>query len=88
MSEAIEIVKTAVLPLPAIEIAALLGLLSACLVFRLTKVGLIGAYMFAYRWGWIVFMNQSQRFLMGYLVFGCAVGILTVVGMLRSPSEG
>jgi hypothetical protein len=40
------------------------------------------AYLFVYRWGWLFFMEQPQEMLVGYLIFGCIVGILTVVGML------
>lgn len=86
MQEIITILKTAVLPLPAFEIAALLGFLSVCLVCKLTRLGLVAAYGFAYRWGWLVFAEKGEDFLLWYLIFGMAVGVLTVIGMLLSPA--
>jgi len=79
-------VKGAVLELPALEVTSLIILLTCCLLFRFTRTGLVAAYIFVYRWGWIFFMEQSQEVLVGYLIFGCIVGILTVIGMLRTPS--
>ena len=76
----------AVLELPALEVTALIILLTCCLVFRFTRTGLIAAYIFAYRWGWVFFSEQPHEMLMGYLIFGCVVGILTVIGMLQTPS--
>jgi len=75
----------AVLELPALEVTSLIVLLTCCLLFKLTRTGLMVAYIFVYRWGWLFFMEPSQDVLMGYLIFGCLVGILTVIGMLRSP---
>jgi len=78
--------SAAQLELPALEVTILVILLTCCLLFRFTKTGLIVAYIFVYRWGWIFFVEQPQEVLVGYLIFGCFVGILTVIGMLRTPS--
>ena len=72
------------LPLPAIEVTALIMILTVCLLFKFTRVGLVVAYLFAYRWGWIFFLGQSTEMMTGYLIFGCLTGVLTVVGMMRS----
>ncbi len=78
------IMTKACITLPVMEITLLVLTLSLCLVFRLSKVGLIIAYIFAYRWGWMFFMGQEQHFLVAYSITGIAVGTLTVIGMLRS----
>jgi len=82
--EFLTVVKTASITLPAIELSLLLLVLTVCLVFRLTKIGLISAYLFAYKWGWVVFAERDSHFLMAYLIFGTAVGISTVTGMILS----
>ena len=78
------IIKTADITLPALEITILLALLSFCLVFRLTRIGLITAYLFIYRWGWFFFAAKDQGFLAAYLFFGTAVGIITTIGLIFS----
>ena len=81
-----QVTSHATLELPAIEVTALVILLACCLLFRFTRTGLLVAYLFVYRWGWLFFMEQPQEMLFGYMFFGCVVGILTVISMLRSPS--
>lgn len=75
------------IPLPALEVAALVGLLAICLVFRLPRVGIVSAYIFVYRWGWLFFTEQTDTQLAAYLVFGSIIAILTVVNMFRSNPE-
>jgi hypothetical protein len=50
----------------------------------MTKTGLTIAYLFAYRWGWIILVSANPSIMTWYLIFGMAVGILTVVGMIHS----
>ncbi len=73
------------LDLPALEVTSLLVILAFCLVFRMTRTGLIIAYLFAYRWGWMVIVGNEESNMLWYLIFGVAVGILTVIGMMRTP---
>jgi hypothetical protein len=82
--ELISIVTDATLTLPAVELCVLLVILAICLVVGTPRVGLITAYLFAYRWGFQVVMDYGQKVVTVYLVFGAIVGILTVVQMLRS----
>lgn len=81
----LQMLRGAVLSLPATELAALILILTACLVFRFNRTGLVTSYLFSYHWGWAFFVGEQQRYLFLYLVFGVLVGILTVVGMLKSP---
>ena len=50
LNEIFELIKTAEISLPAIELTVLIVILSACLLFRFNKTGLIVSYIFAYRW--------------------------------------
>lgn len=70
--------------LPAFEVAILIGVLSICSIFELTRAGLVVAYIFAYRWGWLFFAGQSEPFLRNYLILGCAVGALAIVGLYQA----
>lgn len=83
-SNIFDIIKTASITLPALEISILLALLSFCLVFHLTKIGLITAYLFIYRWGWLVLASKEQKFLIAYLILGIIVGIITAAGLVFS----
>ena len=87
LTNLVSVLTDATLTLPAIEISILLASLSCCLVFRFTRTGLLIAYLFIYRWGWILFLNSAQTLMVAYLVFGMLIGIATVVGMLRAPSD-
>jgi len=84
MDNAIVIIKTASITLPALELTVLLGVLTFCMVLRLTRIGLITAYLFIYRWGWILFTEKDEQFLTTYLIFGTTVGIITVAGIIFS----
>lgn len=76
--------NNATLDIPAVEVLALLAALAFCLVLRYTRSGIIIAYLFAYRWGWTILVQNDATHMMWYLIFGMAVGILTVIGMLRT----
>jgi len=86
--EFMTVVKTATITLPAAELTALLLVLTICLVFRFTRIGLITAYLFAYKWGWALFVLKYPHFLMAYLIFGFAVGIVTVSGLILFHRPG
>lgn len=79
----------AMIAVPLVETAVLLISLTICLLFRCSRVGLILAYLFFYRWGWTVQIGlftadpaMQTAFSVGYLVFGILVFTFTVVGML------
>lgn len=83
----VSVVTDATLTLPAFELTILLAGLSCCLVCRFTRTGLLIAYLFIYRWGWLVVADKGERLIVAYLVFGMLIGIVTVVGMLRAPTD-
>lgn len=85
LNQLLVIIKNATITLPVLEVTVLLAVLTCCMVFRFTRIGLLTAYLFTYRWGWLFFIGQSQKFLVAYLLFGSIVAILTVIGMLQSP---
>lgn len=84
LSGILDIIRTASITLPALEISILLAVLSFCLVFHLTKIGLITAYLFIYRWGWLILSSKDEKFLTSYLILGTIVGIITTVGLVFS----
>ncbi len=73
--------------LPSWEVICLLTILTLCLLLKTNKMGLIASYLFAYRWGWLVFessFGEHTSFMYGYLIFGFIALILAVVSMLRT----
>ena len=83
----IRIVLTATWELPVVELTVLLSILTICLLLRVTRIGLITAYLFVYRWGWAFMSGQSDRFLASYLAFGIIVGTITAIGMFHAPTS-
>ena len=81
------LMSEATLTLPAMEVTLLLAALSCCLVLKLTRTGLIIAYLFIYRWAWLIMKDSGHDFLLLFLVFGVIIGVLTVISMLRSTPD-
>ncbi|OGV62165.1 MAG: hypothetical protein A2498_14110 [Lentisphaerae bacterium RIFOXYC12_FULL_60_16] len=84
LSQILDLIRNANITLPVTEVSILLLLLTSCLLFRFNRTGLMTAYVFAYRWGWMFFSDQKQSYVFAYMIFGMAVGFLAVVGMIRS----
>ena len=82
MGEFLEIIKTARISLPVFEITTLIIALSVCLANRWTRCGLVAAYLYVYRWGWLFFAKQSTIFFGIYLLLGGLVATLAVIDML------
>jgi hypothetical protein len=84
MSELFSLLKNAQITLPVMEITSLIVGLSICLANKWTRSGLLVAYVFVYRWGWMFFAKQSMPYFMAYLVLGGIVLLLSVCDMLGS----
>ena len=88
MNEFMDVVKSTSVPIPTLELLALLIMLAISLVFKATRVGLLLAYLFVFRWGWLfihaTFGVKHDTFMISYLVFGAFVTALSVVMMFRS----
>ena len=88
MNEFLQTVQQTQVPIPTIELLVLLIILTVSLVFKSTRIGLLMAYIFVYRWGWLFFKEtfhgQHESFLFGYLIFGALVILLSVIAMLNS----
>lgn len=82
-----QIASSASIQLPALEVTVLLILMAVCLASKHTHIGLIATYIFAYRWGWSIFVGHDLSFLAGYLIFGILTGILTVIGMMTDKHD-
>ncbi len=88
MDEIIRLVQQTHLSLPAIELVILLTLLSLSLVFRYNRCGMMTAYIFAYRWGWLVAESFPEQAQVAYIVFGVLVGALFTIGILSDRKSG
>ena len=87
ISEVMQILPKATICLPALEITLLITILTVCLICSYSKVGLIAACLFAYKWGFQLFITESERYLTMYLIFGSFVCILTVIGMIQTKAR-
>ena len=87
LGNVLKIVTGASLTLPAMEVSLLLAALSCCLVFKLTRTGLIIAYLFVYRWGWLLMSDQGETYMAMYLGLGLIIGIITFVGLVREHPD-
>ncbi|MFH0879854.1 MAG: hypothetical protein V2A34_09090 [Lentisphaerota bacterium] len=88
MKELYLVLTTAEIPMPSYEVILLLCVLTLCLLFRATRIGLLTSFLFTYRWGWLIFEQtfgmQERTFVYGYFVFGFIALILAVFSMWRS----
>lgn len=79
----------ATITIPGIEGVILLVILTMCMLFRITRTGLVIAYIFTYRWG-LLFGEQyfagdarlHSVFFTSYIVFGILVLTLATVAMM------
>ena len=77
------------------EAIVLLIVLTICLLFRITRAGLVTAYIFTYRWG-LLFGEQYfagdtriyHIFITSYIVFGILVLTLAQVAMMVATRSG
>lgn len=81
-------IQDASITIPLVELIISFLLLTACLLLRFPRIGLIIAYLFTYRWGWLFYLSnnfpdQKARalFLTGYIIFGILVLALTIIAM-------
>jgi hypothetical protein len=85
----------AMISIPGMEAMALLILLTICLLFRITRTGLVTAYIFTYHWG-LLFGEQYfagdtriyHVFITSYIVFGILVLTLALVAMMATARFG
>jgi hypothetical protein len=88
MNEFLEIAQQTSVPIPTLELLTLLVILTVSLIFKSTRIGLLMAYLFVFRWGWLfiheTFRGQHETFMLSYLAFGALITVLSVVMMLRS----
>ena len=74
--------------IPVVEATVLLLVLTICLLFRFSSIGLIVAYLFVYRWAWCfreqIFPNDPyirSIFTTSYIIFGILVFVFGIIGM-------
>jgi hypothetical protein len=87
VKEFFDLLQSATITLPVIEVAFLMIALSFCLVFGHTRFGLIAAYVIVYRWGWQFLTGSGEDFILWYFILGSLVGVLTIIGLMAPPHE-
>lgn len=87
--------SNAMISIPGMEAMVLLILLTICLLFRITRTGLMTAYIFTYHWGLLFgeqyFAGDAQLynvFLSSYIAFGILVLTLAAVAMMAAKHTG
>ena len=80
---------------PGMEALVLLFLLTICLLFRMTRAGLVIAFIFTYYWGLLFgeqyFAGDPQVyniFIASYIVFGILALTLSLVAMMMATRAG
>jgi len=91
MSDFCLILQRTQVAIPAYEVMLILAVLTLCLAFRTVRVGLVAAYIFAYRLGWI-FLNDtygrdSLLYFYAYLSFGVVVVALTAISFWKMQDD-
>ncbi len=85
----------ATLNVPLLETTTVFVMLTLCLLFRLSRTGLIIAYIFFYRMGWTALQHvldaldvPTQNFAnVSYVIFGILVLTFAIVGMIRGSGN-
>ena len=81
--------------IPLVEAIALLLVLTICLLFRFSRIGLLVAYLFIYRWAWY-FREQicsndpyiRSIFTTSYIIFGILIFVFGIIGMVCAKTAG
>ena len=71
------------------EVMLVLAVLTFCLFFHATRTGLIVAYVYVYRMGWLFLKNnynyENTPFVYVYSIFGLIILGLAIASMMRQP---
>jgi len=82
-TELIQTLSSSYISLPTGEMMILLVVMVLCLLTRATRIGLLTAYFFVFRWGWIFFKENygdlSNNLFLGYVVLGLMVPVLAII---------
>jgi len=85
LADIYQMIKTSQLTLPSVEVALFVVLLALALLYRYNRAGIVIAYLFAARWGWMVVDSLPSAARTSYIVFGILVGVLAIVSMISDP---
>jgi hypothetical protein len=90
MKEFFVTLMTAQVAIATYEAILLLAILTFCLLIRSFKIGMLVAFLFAFRFGWLFFENyyggKQISYLVFYVVFGVIVFFLSLYQMVREES--
>ena len=87
----IQTLSSSYISLPTGEMMILLIVMVLCLLTRATRIGLLTAYFFVFRWGWIFFKanygNLTNKLFLGYVILGLMVPILAIIRLWFGPQD-
>lgn len=90
MDKFMNVIAEAHVPMPMWEVSLLLIGLSACLVLRFNKMGLLAAYLFTFHMGWVALdgellkqMPSLRPYAWVYFASGVVVLLLALIGMSK-----
>lgn len=92
MNDFWQILRATEVPIPSLELLLLLAVMAVALVFRAARLGLFGAYLFVFRWGYLffeqTFPGDQQGYVIGYVIFGGVTLLLSIISLLlKEPSS-
>jgi hypothetical protein len=83
--EFVIILGTATVPVPAYELVLTVLALSVCLLLKVTRTGLVIAYLLAFHMGWLFCAKElGGGALIVYMIFVVLVLFLAIAGMVTS----
>ena len=82
----------ATVPVP--QLLVFLAVLSVCLLFRLTRTGLILSFLYTFYLGWLFCAKELiekdpdyEVYGIGYIFFGGLILLLSVIGMIMKKAD-
>jgi len=91
MNNFLQMLQETSIRVSSMEVVLQLALLALAMVFRAFRIGMLAAYLFSLRWGWQFFESRwggndlVLRYC--YMLFGGAIFVLGVIGMMRQRGE-
>jgi Na+/citrate or Na+/malate symporter len=79
MKELTDILLNATISLPFYEVALMLVVITLCFLFHSFRFGLLVAFLFVFRLGWLFFSEHFGINQIGYIVAYSAFGIVVFV---------
>lgn len=83
VKDLVQTLMSSYISLPTGEMMILLIVLVLCLLTKATRIGLLTAYFFVFRWGWIFFRNNygdlTNNLFLAYVILGSLIPLLAII---------